>query len=98
MKFVPSVPNGVSDDTAVVFLATNSRLLKYRSGGRRAKAAYKGQSTIAFQTGTTAGTLTFTLDFVNTRTVLAVLYDFARGNTHHLGDRGPSESESSGDH
>jgi hypothetical protein len=29
-------------------------------------ATYKGQSAIAFQTGTTAGTLTFKLDLVNT--------------------------------
>ena len=65
MKFVPSVPN-VADDPAVVFLATNSRLLNIDLAPGAQTAAYKGQSTIAFQTGTTAGTLTFTLEFVNT--------------------------------
>ena len=65
MKFVPSVAN-VTDDPAVVFLATNSRQLNIDLAVGAQTATYKGQSAIAFQTGTTAGTLTFTLEFVNT--------------------------------
>jgi len=65
MTFVPSV-NGVSNDTAVAFLATNSRQLNVDFPVGAQTASYKGQSAIAFQTGTTAGTLTFKLDVVNT--------------------------------
>jgi hypothetical protein len=65
MTFVPSV-NGVSNDTAVAFLATNSRQLNVDFPVGAQTATYKGQSAIAFQTGTTAGTLTFKLDLVNT--------------------------------
>jgi hypothetical protein len=65
MKFVPSVAN-VADDPAVVFLATNSRQLSVKLAIGAQTATYNGQSAIAFQTGTTAGTLTFTLEFVNT--------------------------------
>jgi len=65
MKFVPSVAN-VTDDPAVLFLATNSRQLSLELAIGAQTATYKGQSAIAFQTGTTAGTLSFTLEFVNT--------------------------------
>jgi hypothetical protein len=65
MKFVPSVAN-VADDPAVVFLVTNSRQLSVKLAIGAQTATYNGQSAVAFQTGTTAGTLTFTLEFVNT--------------------------------
>jgi hypothetical protein len=65
MTFVPSV-NGVTNDTAVAFLATNSRQLQVNLAAGAQTATYKGQSAIAFQTGTTAGKLTFTLELVNT--------------------------------
>jgi hypothetical protein len=65
MKFVPSVPN-VTDDPAVVFVDTNSRQLSLDLAIGAQTATYKGQSAIAFQPGTTAGTLTFTVEFVNT--------------------------------
>jgi hypothetical protein len=65
MKFVPTVAN-VTDDPAVAFLATNSRQLNLDLAIGAQTATYKGQSAIAFQTGTTAGTLTFTLELVNT--------------------------------
>lgn len=65
MTFVPSV-NGVTNDTAVAFLATNGRQLNVDLAVGAQTATYKGQSAIAFQTGTTAGTLTFKLDLVNT--------------------------------
>lgn len=64
MAFTPSVAN-VSDDAAVVFLATSSRKLQVdvASGGQT--ATYQGQSGLSFQTGSTAGTVTFTLTFPN---------------------------------
>ena len=65
MTFAPSV-NGVTKDAAVVFLATNSNQLNVNLAVGAQTATYNGQSAIAFQTGTTAGTLTFKLDLVNT--------------------------------
>ena len=65
MKFTPSVAN-VADDPAIAFLATNGRQLNIDLAAGSQTATYKEQSAIAFQTGTTAGTLTFTVEFVNT--------------------------------
>ena len=65
MKFTPSVAN-VTDDPAIAFLATNGRQLNIDLAAGSQTATYKGQSAIGFQTGTTAGTLTFTVEFVNT--------------------------------
>ncbi|HEX4170400.1 MAG TPA: choice-of-anchor D domain-containing protein [Bryobacteraceae bacterium] len=64
MKFTPSV-TGVTDDPAIVFLATNGRQLQVNLAADATAATYNSQSTIGFQTGTTAGTITFTLTFAN---------------------------------
>lgn len=65
MKFVPSVAD-VTDDPAVVFPVTNRRQLQVTVAGGSQNATYQGQSALTFQTGTTAGTITFTLTFPNT--------------------------------
>ncbi len=65
MQFTPAVSN-VQDDPAVVFLANNSRSLSLDLAKGSQSATYNGQSALTFQTGTTAGTITFTLTFVNT--------------------------------
>ncbi len=65
MKFVPSVAD-VTDDPAVVFPVTNGRQLQVTVAGGSQNATYQGQSALTFQTGTTAGTITFTLTFPNT--------------------------------
>jgi hypothetical protein len=62
MAFVPSV-SGVSDDPAVMFIATGGRDLSVQVNVGSQTAFYNGQSQFAFQTGTTAGKLTFTLTF-----------------------------------
>ncbi len=62
MQFTPSVA-GVSDDPAIMFLATNTRELQVAVASGAQSATYNGQSDIAFQTGTTAGTIAFTLTF-----------------------------------
>jgi hypothetical protein len=55
----------VTDDPAIVFLATNGRNLSVNVAAGAQTATYNGQSALTFQTGTTAGTLTFTLTFPN---------------------------------
>ena len=65
MSFTPSV-NGVSDDPSILFLTTGGRKLQVTLAAGSQTAAYNGQTALAFQTGTTAGTITFTLTFPNT--------------------------------
>lgn len=64
MQFTPSV-SGISDDPAVNFLATSGRQLQMTVASGSSTATYNGQSSLTFQTGTTAGTLTFSLTFPN---------------------------------
>jgi hypothetical protein len=64
LQFVPSVAN-VADDPAVIFLASNSRSLSVNVALGAQTATYNGQTSLTFQTGTTAGTITFTLTFPN---------------------------------
>lgn len=64
LKFTPSVSN-VTDDPAVVFTATNGRQLQIDVANGATVGKYAGQTAITFQSGTTAGTLTFTLIFPN---------------------------------
>ncbi len=64
MQFAPSVAN-VSDDPAINFVATSGRQLQVNVVSGAQTATYNGQSALTFQTGTTAGTLTFTLTFPN---------------------------------
>ncbi len=65
MTFTPSV-NGVTDDPSIVFLATGGRDLQVTLASGSQTATYNSQSAIGFQTGTTAGTIMFTLTFPNT--------------------------------
>ena len=65
LAFTPSV-SGVSDDPAIMFLADSSRQLTLTVASGTQMATYNGQSALTFQTGTTAGTITFTVAFPNT--------------------------------
>ena len=64
MSFLPSIA-GVTDDPAIYFVATSGRQLQLTVATGSQSATYNGQSALTFQTGTTAGTLTFTLTFPN---------------------------------
>ncbi|MGI8962620.1 MAG: choice-of-anchor D domain-containing protein [Bryobacteraceae bacterium] len=64
MQFASSVSN-VADDPAVYFLATSGRNLQVSVASGAQAATYNGQSALTFQTGTTAGTITFTVTFPN---------------------------------
>jgi len=67
MQFAPSVAN-VADDPAIAFLATGGRQLNLVLNSGSQAATYNGQSAIAFQTGTTAGAITFSVAFPDTAT------------------------------
>jgi hypothetical protein len=62
MQFTSSVAN-IGDDPAVYFLATSGRNLQVTVAKGAQTANYNGQSALTFQTGTTAGTITFTVTF-----------------------------------
>jgi hypothetical protein len=64
MTFTPSLAN-VSDDPAIAFTSTNGRQLQISVANGSTVGTYAGQTAITFQSGTTAGTLTFTLTFPN---------------------------------
>jgi hypothetical protein len=64
MQFVSTV-NNVTSDPAIIFVASNSQQMNVTVPSGSLIANYKGQSPITFQTGTTAGTITFTLQFPN---------------------------------
>ena len=64
MQFAPSVAN-ITDDPAVEFVATSGRELQVAVAAGAQSATYNGQSALTFQTGTTAGTITFTVQFPN---------------------------------
>ncbi len=60
MSFQSSVP-GVSDDPAIQFLSGKLRVASVSMVSGQTSAEIDSQPSIAFQTGTTAGTITFTL-------------------------------------
>ena len=64
MAFQSSVP-GVTDDPAIQFLTGPLRQASVNIAVGATSATIGGQSSIAFQTGTTAGTITFTLTLPN---------------------------------
>lgn len=64
MTFVPAV-TGISDDPSIVFSATGGRQIQVTIAQGSQTGTFNGQSPFTFQTGTTAGTITFTLVFPN---------------------------------
>jgi hypothetical protein len=60
LTFTPSTA-AVKDDSEIVFLANGSRTIPFSAAAGATTALLNGQSSAAFQTGTTEGTLTFTL-------------------------------------
>jgi hypothetical protein len=60
-----SAVSGIADDPAILFVATGERNASATITAGSANATFNGQNSLTFQTGTTAGTLTFTLSFAN---------------------------------
>jgi hypothetical protein len=67
LQFTPSVAT-VTDDPAITFIATAGRELNIDVAAGSQTAAYNGEPGILFQTGTTGGTVTFTVAFPDTAT------------------------------
>ena len=65
LAFTPSVAN-ITADPAIMFLANSGQQISVSVAAGQQLATYNGQSALSFQTGTTAGTLTFSVTFPNT--------------------------------
>jgi hypothetical protein len=65
MSFTPSVAS-ITSDPAIMFLANSGQQISVSVAAGQLLATYNGQSALSFQTGTTAGTLTFSVTFPNT--------------------------------
>jgi len=65
MTFQPSVA-GITDDAAVQFLSGPTRSASFTISPGSTTAMFGSQSSLAFQTGSTAGTIVFTLSLPNT--------------------------------
>ena len=61
LAFTPST-SAVADDTSIVFVATNSRVISFAINQGSTDVQLNNQPNVIFQTGTTAGTLTFTVN------------------------------------
>ena len=61
LKFVPAAHLPVSDDASIAFLSGSTRSLQFSATAGLAAVTIGGQSSATFQTGTTAGTITFTV-------------------------------------
>lgn len=64
LEFHPSVA-GAADDPAILFLSGPPRVASFTIAAGDSEAKFYGQPNLAFQTGTTAGTLVFTLQLPN---------------------------------
>ncbi|MBV9613072.1 MAG: choice-of-anchor D domain-containing protein [Acidobacteriaceae bacterium] len=60
LQFTPSV-SGVTKDPAVAFVVPNSQMLQVSVDAGSQAVNYQGANAMTFQTGTTAGTIAFTL-------------------------------------
>ncbi len=60
LKFAPAT-NAVTDDPAVMFIATGARILPFSFRQGDTQVLLNGQTGVVVQTGTTAGTITFFL-------------------------------------
>ncbi len=61
MSFAPSI-TGLKDDTAVKFIASGSRAVSFSVAQGATALQLGGQSAVSFSAGTTAGTITFTVN------------------------------------
>jgi hypothetical protein len=66
LEFTPAAKLPVSDDASIVFLAGSTRSLPFSVAAGSSSVLINGQPSAAFQTGTTAGTITFSVGGIPT--------------------------------
>jgi hypothetical protein len=80
LVFAPSTAV-VKDDSAIAFLANGARTIPFSVGAGATTVLLSGQNSAAFQTGTTEGTITFTITTAVTLTGNSPVQKFTIGGT-----------------
>ncbi len=80
LTFTPSTAV-VKDDSEIVFLANGSRTIPFKVSAGATTALLNGQNSATFQTGTTEGTMTFTLTTAAALSGESPVQKFAIGGT-----------------
>lgn len=92
LTFAPSTAV-VKDDSAIVFLANGSRSIPFSVSAGATTALLSGQNSAAFQTGTTEGTITFTIATAAAMTGSSPVKVFTIGGTPVIIDSSSASKE-----
>ena len=96
LSFTPSTA-AVKDDSEIVFLANGSqRSIPFSVGAGATTALLSGQNSAAFQTGTTEGTVTFTITTATALTGNSPVQTIAIGGTPVILDSTSASKERAG--
>jgi hypothetical protein len=95
LTFTPATA-AVKDDSEIVFLANGSRTIPFSVSVGSTTALLNGQNSATFQTGTTEGSLTFTLTTAAAMIGIAPVKQFAIGGTKVMIDSTSASKERAG--
>jgi hypothetical protein len=95
LVFTPSTAV-VKDDSEIVFLANGARSIPFSVGAGATTALLSGQNSAAFQTGTTQGTITFTITTASALTGNSPVQTIAIGGTPVIVDSTSASKERAG--
>lgn len=95
IAFTPSTA-AVKDDSEIVFMAGSVRTLPFSVSAGATTALLNGQNSAVFQTGTTEGTITFTLTTAAAMTGSAPVKQFAIGGSKVIIDSTSASKERTG--
>jgi hypothetical protein len=95
LTFAPSTAV-VKDDSEIMFLANGARTIPFSVAVGATTALLNGQNSAVFQTGTTEGTMTFTLTTAAAMTGTAPVKQFTIGGTKVLIDSTSASKERTG--
>ena len=95
MTFAPTTAV-VKDDSEIVFLANGARTIPFSVGAGATQALLSGQNSAAFQTGTTEGTITFTITTATSLTGTSPVKAFTIGGTPVIVDSTNASKERAG--
>jgi hypothetical protein len=95
ITFTPTTA-AVKDDSEIAFLANGSRTIPFTVSAGATTALLNGQNSAVFQTGTTEGSLTFTLTTAAAMTGTAPVRQFALGGAQVVIDSTTASKERTG--
>jgi hypothetical protein len=95
LTFAPTTA-AVKDDSAIAFLANGARSIPFSVGAGATAALLGGQNSATFQTGTTEGTITFTITTATSLTGTSPVKVFTIGGTPVIVDSTNASKERAG--